>query len=223
MDQVPLEIISAIVEQLEQLTISDDAFSHSTETFKDGPVSWLSHTVESRQDVRKFRLVCRKFYNGSFKSFGKILGDRKFRITKVGLQDLKGIAKVKGLVPYIQILTFGNARFIDIDSWHGSQSPKVVLAHVPDSKDRTRLCSALKEASQWASYENTDRHVELLTSALKAFANLKSIRLVDSDRVDHDNHLAGWMEQPGDDELVRAAWLRCTEYNSIYHTIYGGE
>ena len=84
--------MSFVVEHLQQWNVSDQPFSHLTETSKDGTVGWLVHTFDSRQNISRFRLACRGFYNSSHRCFGAVLGDRVFQPTKDDLKDLEAMS-----------------------------------------------------------------------------------------------------------------------------------
>ena len=129
MDRLPIELISLIAEHLQQWYISDQPFSHLTETSKDPmvtskdePVGWLTHTSDSHEDILNFRLVCQVFYNSSLHIFGELLDSRIFRITKFGLEELQALAGVATMRPHIRKLTFGNAQFDDPAFMSGNRS-----------------------------------------------------------------------------------------------------
>ena len=201
MDQLPVEIISLIVEHLQQWNISDQPFSHLTETSKDGTVGWLTHTVESRRDVCNFRLVCHSFYNSSLRSFGEVLGNRIFRITKADLEDLEAISCVAALTPHIRTITFGSAQFDDISI---NQTLHVVLANIP-APHQLRLQAAYSRAFEWQRQLPHRGYVRPMEAVLNRLPNFENIRLLTSDHPDRSSHLRGWLD-PGDSEIIAKAW-----------------
>jgi hypothetical protein len=101
MDSLPIELICNIAYRLQVSKIADSPREPAT--------GWTIHTAASRRDSRNFRLVCHRFRCASIPSLGEVLGDRKFRFTKVGIEDLQAISADASLRPYIQMLTFGGA------------------------------------------------------------------------------------------------------------------
>jgi hypothetical protein len=139
----------------------------------------------------------------SVPSFGRVLGGRIFRITKVGLDDLQAIASLSALRPHIKTLTFGNARFKDPKEIFDGHSVATVCRHLPDSHE-DRLLSAYTEAYRWGSSSNEAEHVQLLTKVLGSFQNLCVLRYRSADRPGIWNHLGGWLS-PGDAEVLSRA------------------
>ena len=84
MNRLPIELVSVIAEDFVQSNFSAEPFFYIVETSRDGAMDWLTLTLGSRKDIFNFRLVCHQLRGGSRKTFGKVLGDRKTRITKGG-------------------------------------------------------------------------------------------------------------------------------------------
>lgn len=84
MNRLPIEHVSAIAEDLVQSNFLAEPFSCIAETSRDGDVDWLTLTLGSRKHIFNFRLVCYQLRGGSRKTFGKVLGDRKSRVTQGG-------------------------------------------------------------------------------------------------------------------------------------------
>ncbi|KAF2789142.1 hypothetical protein K505DRAFT_98261 [Melanomma pulvis-pyrius CBS 109.77] len=207
-DQLPLEIISFIVGQLEELDVGEKPHSQFWETPKDTLVhlrtnlydqadymNWLLFTNGSRNNICNARLVCRAFYNGSFKSFGKLLGDRRIRITKTGIHDLDCIGNAIYLNPYIQTLTFGTAGFLD--SNHANVQDCLQKLNPSDS---SRLLSAYRICSEWQRRTNKNQLRIILRAMLQVFPNLQRLRIVHQDVP--VNHLGVWLHHESDRRLV---------------------
>jgi hypothetical protein len=82
MNRLSIGLVSAIAEDLVQSNFSTEPFSYIAETLRDGAVDCLTLTPESRKYISNFRLLCHQLRGGLCKTFGKVLGDRKSRITK---------------------------------------------------------------------------------------------------------------------------------------------
>jgi hypothetical protein len=90
-----------IAAPLQERNLAQQPFSHITETSADRKDGWLVHTKASVRDTSKFRLVYGKLRDSSLRSFGDILGDRVFRFTEVGLQDLQAMSNTVKLRHHI--------------------------------------------------------------------------------------------------------------------------
>lgn len=204
MDDIPVEVVFMVLEKLQRWTISPDPFSHLTETSTDGTEGWLKHTAESRRDICNFRLVSRKLCSESFKTFGELLGDRVFRMTKVGLEDLEAISAVNALRPHIRTLTFGGAHFSSSYETGDTQNQFLddTLAAVPEP-DRERLKTAYAKARDWIR-SNPDTYVRQLATVLGHFPNFGTLRFLVSDDPGVHRHLGGWLG-PGDEEIIAQA------------------
>lgn len=207
-DQLPLEIVSLIVGQLEELDVGEKPHSQLWETPKDKLVhlrttlydqadymNWLLFADASRNNICNARLVCRAFYNGSFKTFGKLLGDRRIRITKTGIHDLVCLGGTIYLNPYIQTLTFGTARFLD--SNHANVQDCLQKLNPSES---SRLLRAYRFYSEWQRTNNKRQLRTTLRAMLQMFPNLQKLRIVHQDVPVH--HLGGWLHSESDRRLV---------------------
>jgi hypothetical protein len=157
-------------------------------------MSWPTAPASVKQDICIVSLVCKQFRSASFESFGTILGERRFRLTETGLQDLQDILKVKELVPWIKTLTFGTAQL--------SQSRTEDFfdpSHVERFPEIAQQAGALRSAwsKNMARQQSVD-YKSALPQVLVAFRNLKDARIVVVDKADY---LGGWLTP----ELRRSA------------------
>jgi hypothetical protein len=116
---LPLELTVNIVKCCAEYELAEDpndryeyflAYENTEDRFGEHQMSWTTALASVKQDICNVRLVCKQFRIAAYESFGTILGERRFRLTKTGLQDLQDILKVKELVPWIRTLTFGTAQ-----------------------------------------------------------------------------------------------------------------
>jgi hypothetical protein len=197
MDRLPAELVSTIAEYLRESSLGLEPFADLTETSQLGPINWLTYTTSSLRDVCNFRLVCRTWYNNSAPTFGAILSNRIFRITKVGLEDLQAISEVAALQPHIKSLTFGNAQFDDPAL---NSALRELLSWISEP-DQTRLRDAYTEAYQWQLSQGQAAWHLGMTAILYRFTNVKSLRLLCSDWPEKEHHLGGWLS-PQDGETM---------------------
>lgn len=171
-----------------------------TETSEDDTVGWLTHTISSRQDICHFRILSEKCYASYFQTFGEVLGDRIFRHTKVGGDDLQALSQQKALNRHIRSVTFGNAQFAELPG----DGFEVGFRGLTDA-DRRRLTRAFQEAYLAQVQYQSDRCSDFekrLAGVLKQFPNLKAWRLLTNDLPTlQGSHLGGWLG-PGDKELL---------------------
>jgi len=205
MDSLPVELLSCIIKHLQQWNIADQPFSQVTETSVDGTIGWLTHTAHSRNDICGFRLLSRKCYASSSQVFGELLGDRIFRITKVGVDDLRALAKQETLSPNIRTLTFGNAQF---DEPGRNEALARLLGRLP-AADSQRIFSTYQEAYLGAYHfyngGNGGTIVGALADVFKELPNLKALRLLSHDQPDlHGDHLGGWLTRADEALLAQA-------------------
>jgi hypothetical protein len=114
---LPLELVMRIVNYCTEYDPPEDKYDDFVMRQDSGVYNWTSYdrmtwsTIPwpAHQNVIRVRLVCKQFRDAFFQEFGKIMGDRKFRLTKTGLQDLREIGEMEQLVPWIKTLTFGSA------------------------------------------------------------------------------------------------------------------
>jgi hypothetical protein len=137
--------------------------------------------------------MCKQFRSASSESFDTMLGDRRFRLTETGIQDLQDISRVKELVPCIKTLTFGTAQL----SQRGGEcflDPRYVEKFPEIAEQAEALQSAWSE--HMARQQSVD-YKSALSQILVAFQNLKSARIV----VDKAECPGGWLTP----ELRRSA------------------
>jgi hypothetical protein len=100
---------------------------------------------ESRRNILNARLSCRKLYDTLPSSFATLLGDRIFRYTMVGTQDLEAIGKDERLKACVTTLTIGCAGFFDDDvslqDWHFHDRC--------GTSDRGQLTEAYQACASW--------------------------------------------------------------------------
>jgi hypothetical protein len=165
-------------------------------------MSWTTALASVKQDIFIVSLVCKQFRSASFESFGTILGERRFRLTETGLQDLQDILKVKELVPWIKTLTFGTAQL--------SQSRTEYFfdpSHVERFPEIAQQAGALWSArSKYMARQQSVDYKSALSQVLVAFQNLRDARIVVVDKADY---LGGWLTP----ELRRSA--------EIYRNVVG--
>ncbi|KAF2115141.1 hypothetical protein BDV96DRAFT_646990 [Lophiotrema nucula] len=212
MKELPSEIIYLFAEALEELDVSEEhPLAHLHEQSTNSLVNWFSLTSGARQSICNFRLVCQKFYTGSVKSFARVLGERKIRITRVGLQDLEAFTKIPDLAPCITTLTFGNAGFYD-PSKPSFKYIEENFKQICNSIDHDRVLQSYTEAAEWASPSNIEQHGRMLLRALVSLPNLQCVRFVDEPI--RQVRLDGWLE-PEDQSVVRRAQSSGSELSGL--------
>jgi len=186
MDRLPIELVSVIIQGLQQSNAGDEPFDRLTETTREGVDGWLVQTVESRRDICNFRLVSRKFYNSSFPTFSELLGDRVFRITQSGLEDLFAICSTTSLPLHIRKLTFGTFRF---------EEPIILrdLCQSLPQPHKTRLCVSYKGDHCWHQSHGASLQAQDLAQILRRLSNLKTLRILLFDNWDIVNYLGEWL------------------------------
>jgi hypothetical protein len=209
MENLPVELISMIAARLQERDSAKQPFSHVTETSADRKDGWLVHTNASVRDICDFRLVCSKLRDSSLRSFGDILGDRVFRFTVVGLQDLQAMSKTVKLRPHIQTLTFGNAQFDDLTK---NLALKKLFQMLPEP-DRTRLRVAYSDAYLSQQRLSKSLRIYKLISALGNLPRLTNLRLLYYDYPGVSNHLGGWLG-PHDSALL--TWTCAKNHSTLF-------
>ncbi|KAF9691949.1 hypothetical protein EKO04_009859 [Ascochyta lentis] len=211
MDRLPLELVTTVFECLEELNLATTPYSEFTEEPADQLVygandaheraghnsCWLNLTRASCVNILNARLAFSALYDASHKTFARLLGNRTFRLTNVGFQDLILISRKKDLLPYLRTLTLGCANFrqnLGINE-SGFVWPCAFLSGL-NIEDRSRLAATYMQCRDW-QHDNMKSHTQTLASILRSLPNLDTIRMVISDRV---LHLGGWLK-PGDEDL----------------------
>jgi len=123
MDSIPLELAAMIMENLLEYDLVCDLSSEYSEHPRDATgcscydedLTWIKLGINCRSSILNARTALRKLYDGSSKVFAKLLGDRTFRFTQVGTEDLDNIGHDARLVPYVTTLTIGCAGFCCTD------------------------------------------------------------------------------------------------------------
>lgn len=127
---LPLEIVIKIVKHCEDYTkladdVADDdyAYAYTYDKDKYEPYydedddtvlpPWMIFSKSAKFDIRNVRLVCKQFEQASTPSFGTLIGDRAFRFTRTGIQDLRNIAANEALVPWMKALTFETVELVE--------------------------------------------------------------------------------------------------------------
>jgi hypothetical protein len=217
MDRIPLEIAAMIVGNLLEYDLAPGLKSQYTEQPSDKLVrfgkskedmvtSWMMFTECTRLAVLSARLSCRKLYAASSKAFATLLGDRTFRLTEVGTNDLRAIGQDTRLTPYVTSLTIGCTGFCSIID--AVDTLNAALASL-QTRDRNRLLESYKACVKWQS-DNKPHFGTILVSLLEAFPKLDTIRI---DRnYDLTTHVSGWL-QAGDADLLHRYFHNPNEKN----------
>lgn len=120
MDHLTLELVVMVFNHLIEDDLVPKAYSEYTDELADKQtrwgrtepcVKWVMLTQASYSAILNTRISCWKMYHGSHEAFAKVLGDIKFRFTKVGTEDMTRIGQKAALTPYITTLTFGCGGF----------------------------------------------------------------------------------------------------------------
>jgi hypothetical protein len=210
MNQLPLELVAMVYDHLLEYDLAPDPISEFTEQPNEKlvlhswceqvTVSWNTLTADTRSHVLTARLACRKLYHASNASFAKVLGDRKFRYTKTGIQDLQHFGLEDDLYLYIRTLTIGCSGFRILNDLHRVRDVVDDL----DDKDRIRLLNAYEQCAEWQRDEHKSRYTTL-AKILESFPNLAMMRI---DTNDKPVHLGGWLQAEDADMLQCRHFLR---------------
>jgi hypothetical protein len=183
MNQLPLELVAMVYDHLLEYDLAPDPISEFTEQPNEKlvlhswceqvTVSWNTLTADTRSHVLTARLACRKLYHASNASFAKVLGDRKFRYTKTGIQDLQHFGLEDDLYLYIRTLTIGCSGFRILNDLHRVRDVVDDL----DDKDRIRLLNAYEQCAEWQRDEHKSRYTTL-AKILESFPNPSKIRMI---------------------------------------------
>jgi hypothetical protein len=160
---------------------AQNAINGCYEHHKRDSVLWATARECTPQDICSVRLVCKQFKIASLESFGAILGHRRFRLTKIGLQDLHNISEITELVPWIKTLTFGTAQ---IDYSQRERYINQIFESVRDVEAIQTVC--VKDMV----YEQSKEPEKLMIKVLLSFRNLENARIIVEDWLDY---LGGWL------------------------------
>jgi hypothetical protein len=196
---LPLELVIRIVNYCAEYDPPDDTYDHFVLQQNNGVypvpfvhrITWPTTPWPASQNVIRVRLVCKQFRDASFQEFGKILGHRKFRLTKSDLKFLREIGQMEQLVPWIKTLTFGSARMLyprEVTSNTFGYERYLVDSLNPDI---ARQVEVVKEMHAKYMTENESKQPEKdLLQALAAFRKVENVRIETSDNA---NYLEGWL------------------------------
>ncbi|KAF3048996.1 hypothetical protein E8E11_010000 [Didymella keratinophila] len=212
MERLPLELAWLVYEHVEEYDLAPTPYSEFTEEPCNQLVhgdaftrrrrrhnsSWIRLSEASRANIRNARLASSVFHDTSHKTFAKLLADRTFRLTGVGLQDLVAISRKKELTQHLKTLTLGCAAFrrnMGIND-SGFVWPCTFLSGLK-MEDRSRLAASYVKCRDW-QHDNMESHTKTLASIFRGLTNLDSIRMLTVDPV---FHLGGWLKS-GDEDLL---------------------
>lgn len=215
METLPLELICDIAERLEQWTVFWQTSHYymqmeepADQASKAIGTKWLVHTAASRRDLCNLRLTCRFLHSHTLGAFGRLLGDRMFRKSRIGLKDLEDISSCIALRLHIRTLRFGTAEFLD-STYNPLNSD--IFRVIPEP-DRSRLMDAYDVEYSWEFlnnyHEEHSTYREDLTAILLQFPNLSEVRLSYYDYPGMNRHLGQWLG-PDDKAIVDKAIQSC--------------
>ena len=242
MDNTPLEIAAMITDNLLEYDLAPTPNAKYSEqptdklklAFDDEEtLTWVTFSEESRNHILNAREASRKLFDSSFRAFAALLGDRRFRVTPVGFEDLEAISNNTALIPYITTLTFGCAALQDRGHHALSQDVESILAHLL-LQDRERIRAAYQACSNWRNTALGAKATRL-AAVLQKFVNLEKFRLVTRDIP--TNHLGGWLEHSDAERIHPHYYLaidekgnasliptvRSQNANFTWYTHYDGE
>jgi hypothetical protein len=211
---LPMEVVIKIVQHCEEYDWLDDPEAmfmgeqdnpHWYTGDNENRGTWKTATKSTKQDIRNVRLVCRQLKTGSLESFGAILGERIFRLTKIDLEDLFDIGKTAELLPWIKTLTFGTAQLCQ--GVHDSVNFTTLQEHVDEHCQSAQPFGTIEEAhTKCVAYEQSREPERDLTRVLPAFRNLENLRVVVVDKPDHHG---GWLT-PEQKEFPGSYYIICS-------------
>lgn len=213
MDRLPMELLCTVFEHLQDLDLASTLHSELLEeptyrlvfAYANLPVyeidsrstSWLNLNNVSRAAILNARLTSTALYHASHKTFARLLADRTFRLTNVGIQDLTLISRKKELLHHIRILALGCAFFAPETCINKSDCMCPEFLAGLEMRDHARLAAAYTKCREW-QLDFWRTRMSDLASMLGSIPNLDSIRILTFDR---PFHLGGWLE-PGDEDLL---------------------
>jgi hypothetical protein len=159
---------------------------------------WILLTAGARSAIIDSRLSCRKLHAGSIKTFATLLGDRIFRFTKVGTEDLRSIGQHVKIRPYITTLTIGCAGF-------KTERPdylRRILGKL-DQPETNRLLNAYNVGTQW-HIDHVPQITNMFASLLRPFEKLDSLRI---QPYHYPICLGGWLEDSDLDMIYRQCYF----------------
>jgi hypothetical protein len=159
---------------------------------------WILLTAGARSAIIDSRLSCRKLHAGSIKTFATLLGDRIFRFTKVGTEDLRSIGQHVKIRPYITTLTIGCAGF-------KTERPdylRRILGKL-DQPETNRLLNAYNVGTQW-HIDHVPQITNMFASLLRPFEKLDSLRI---QPYNYPICLGGWLEDSDLDMIYRQCYF----------------
>lgn len=195
-NRLPLELVAMVMERLVEYNLAPGRYTKYTEEYAEEPcfqgrsidpiTNWVKLTGEARMAILNARLSCWKLHAASSTSFATLLGDRKFRYTKTGLDDPEHVAQQTALVPHITTLTIACGGFRNVDDMHSVREAVVEL----EVADQNRLLEAYAQCAAWQGDEILDYQCKL-ASVFRMFPKLSTIRI---NTRDNPRYLGGWLE-----------------------------
>lgn len=181
--------------------------------------TWNTTLITARQDICNIRLVTKQLRGASHESFAIVLGDRRVRLTKTGLSDLRSMAVNEDLVPWIRILTFGTAQLSALGNspighpyLQKSWSILSARERVQPSTDVSSIDEAFlapENRKDWLT--DYGSAAEVLSGIFRALLRLENVRIILQDDTDF---LHGWLSQ-GQAEFVRLSYEKYPDNNKI--------
>lgn len=182
MDRLPLELATLVMENLVEYNVNcveystdhvEQPASEYESRFTDGQfVDWLTFTEESILAILEARLSCSKLYHASTQTFAKVLGNRTFRYTKCGMEDLLNISQRVDLVPYMTTLTIGLAGLIDELNLKEVENQLFYLS----TSERYQIAKNFERCVTW-QHEELPLCEERLINIFKNLSGLTNVRI----------------------------------------------
>jgi hypothetical protein len=186
-------------------------------------MTWVTVSRSAKTDICNIRLVCKQFRSAAYESFGTILGRRRFRLTRVGREDLRAISRNGGLAPWVRALTFGSAILFGPKSryWESREEriePKGESARLEIEEHLTLVKDAYLRAAKkdWDWLADAQTATRELAAILDKFKNLEKIRVIVTDKTEY---LAGWLPPEAQTDFIES---RC-EYNPFLPEYEGNQ
>jgi hypothetical protein len=180
-------------------------------------MTWVTVSRSAKTDICNIRLVCKQFRSAAYESFGAILGRRRFRLTRLGREDLRAISRNGGLAPWVRALTFGSAILFGPKSryWESREEriePKGESARLEIEEHLTLVKDAYLRAAKkdWDWLADAQTATRELAAILDKFKNLEKIRVIVTDKTEY---LAGWLPPGAQTDFIES---RCV-HNPFGH------